>query len=505
MPFEPKFEQINLTLKKGCLKEGVKVDCKTEIPSDGVSKLLNLSAKPNVLTTTQTPNGLECNGVVNFFVNYLDFENHVKKFECASEFFAQLTCPDGVEPDKTAIQINVEKTDADVSGVKVLLSAYLQIQTSSCQRKNLTALVGGDDLVLDNKEITILKGYGQRESVITLDKQFEIDCAVYEVLSQRAQARITCCQCGVGCIIVDGEVHLSAILLQSADKNDIIRKDEILPFRAEIDCEDAMPAMFASASVRERSFKSDVSVDGEQGKSLVNALVTLTLVGEAFYSQTVNVVNDAFSVKEEIEFDHEQSEYDQPCQSRAICQDVSGRAGIDELPVGVTLLACCSEKAEIVSTNVTTDECLEITGVLSATAYFKDLDGKVFTRKAETPFNLTLQTGLDASHGYNLQVIAVGGKIKMISATELELFATCCFTLYPYQFKSLTVIKSIKSLGDKKCDDYGLSVYIPIQGEGLWSLAKRLNVRPEQLVETNPDLQFPLSGEERIAIFRQIK
>ena len=35
------------------------------------------------------------------------------------------------------------------------------------------------------------------------------------------------------------------------------------------------------------------------------------------------------------------------------------------------------------------------------------------------------------------------------------------------------------------------------------ALAKRLNVCPKSLVETNSDLQFPLTGKERIVVYRR--
>jgi hypothetical protein len=49
------------------------------------------------------------------------------------------------------------------------------------------------------------------------------------------------------------------------------------------------------------------------------------------------------------------------------------------------------------------------------------------------------------------------------------------------------------------------SVYIPKAGEELWSLAKRLRRSPESIQESNPNLQFPLKGNERIFVYRQIK
>lgn len=502
MPLEPKYEEISLTLKKGSTKEGVKVECKTEISADGVNKMLNLSARVAILSTSPVNNGLECNGVVNYFVCYLDNEDKVKKYECSAEFTTTLPSS-SKEISKLNVYGRVDKTEADLSGVKLSVGAYVIIEAQTSESQTVNALTGGQSIIADLSEVTMLKSYGQRETVFSLSERFDIDCVVSEVLSQRAEARITAVQCGVGCIIVDGEVHLSAILLQSSDKNDIIRKNKTLPFRAEIDCEDAMPSMTANATVREKSFKTDIAVDEQNGGSTVDAEIVLILSGEAYYSQTYDLATDAFSTSEEVELECEQKEYIEPCEQRSFEQEIIGRAGIDELPVGVSLLACVNENVEIVSTECS--DGVNLTGLLTATAFFKDLDGRVFTRKAETPFTCKLQTGFDCSYAYLVRAVAESGKIRMVSATELELSAKVYFTVYPHRNCCIKVVKGVKSLGQKKTDDYALSVYIPTVGESLWSLAKRLNVSPEQVVAINPDLQFPLSGEERIVIYRQLR
>ena len=50
-----------------------------------------------------------------------------------------------------------------------------------------------------------------------------------------------------------------------------------------------------------------------------------------------------------------------------------------------------------------------------------------------------------------------------------------------------------------------VSVFIPEAGDGLWETAKRLSEDPEVIEKSNPDLNFPLSGSERIVIFRAKK
>ena len=81
---------------------------------------------------------------------------------------------------------------------------------------------------------------------------------------------------------------------------------------------------------------------------------------------------------------------------------------------------------------------------------------------------------------------------------ESELF----FTVYPSKKCSHKVIKNVSVLEEKVINDSAITVYIAQEGDELWSLAKRLNVCPEQLIETNSELQFPLTGKERIVVYR---
>jgi hypothetical protein len=58
--------------------------------------------------------------------------------------------------------------------------------------------------------------------------------------------------------------------------------------------------------------------------------------------------------------------------------------------------------------------------------------------------------------------------------------------------------------GDKiETNDSAISVYLPVVGDDLWQLAKRVNRTPDDVMSCNPNLTFPLSGTERIIIYRR--
>ena len=57
--------------------------------------------------------------------------------------------------------------------------------------------------------------------------------------------------------------------------------------------------------------------------------------------------------------------------------------------------------------------------------------------------------------------------------------------------------------GEKRTEsNCAISVYIPKSGDDLWSTAKNLRQSPDEIKSTNPDLAFPLTGSERIVVFR---
>ena len=75
-------------------------------------------------------------------------------------------------------------------------------------------------------------------------------------------------------------------------------------------------------------------------------------------------------------------------------------------------------------------------------------------------------------------------------------------TAFDGENKSLGYISAVEEGEPKKACDSAVSVYIPKAGDGLWETAKRLSESPENIEKSNPELTFPLTGKERIIIYR---
>jgi hypothetical protein len=260
--------------------------------------------------------------------------------------------------------------------------------------------------------------------------------------------------------------------------------------------------MQAIVRAKEKSFKTDISVDEENWTSNMISSVTLQFEGEAFMKSNVSIASDAFSTADESELVYDDFPCYKACDQYGANFICSGRCQIDELPVGATLLAVGSERSEIV-TAVKGDGGITVNGIVCAVGYFKDGEGKFFTRKMETPFEKTVEYMGEAKDTVDITCTASKATAKVVSISETILECELIFTVYPCERSNIKYVKEIKCVGEKKECASAISVFIPMEGEDLWSLSKRLNVCPETLVATNKDLQFPLTGKERIVIYRQ--
>lgn len=502
MAIEPVFEKINVTAQGTPIKGQIKIDCKTDVETSTVEKVLSVNAFAVISQSETLKAELSYGGKVTFYVSYLGVDGEVYKCECGSEFSGVLASENLVVGMRVKSNATVEKTEVSSDGLRLETTAFISITAIPCERKEINALSGGEDLIVDTSDVSIVKSFGMKEGVFPLEEEFELNYPVKEVLSHRADVVVTSVQCGVGAIIVDGEVFLTLIALQKNEKKDIIRENKVLPFRYELECEDAMPTMQATARAKERSFKTDISVDTEKGTSTLLSSVTLQIEGEAFANTSTSLVVDAFSTKEQVELIYDEVPYNKACEQYGTSFVYSGRSAVEELPVGAVLLAVGGEKTDIIST-VKNDSGIDVTGTVTAIAYLRDGDGKVFTRTLETPFERTIDCTCGENHSVETACVPTKAMAKIVSLTEMELNCEILFTVYPCENNSIKYVKEIKCVGEKTDCSSAISVFIASEGEDLWSLSKRLNVCPETLVLTNKDLQFPLTGKERIVIYRQ--
>ncbi len=500
MSISPTLTKICLTDKKKTYTESITVQTKTEILTEEIKRILNLTAVTAVSSASAQKESVNGSGRVVFYVCYENAEGKIKKSETPQDFDFIIPA-DLTDAKLITTTVKCEKVEAEVSGIKLELKAILEVKAVVRKNTECQALTGGENLVCESTEVSVKRGLGVKKIIYPIEEEFELPYAIEEVMFHRADPVVTSCQCGVGTIIVDGEVKLSAIVLQKGDKRFIIKETKRMPFRAEIEYDEAMPALCALARVDLKSFKTDIAVDTEQNKSVVTASVILNLEGEATENQTLSLATDAFSLTDETTIDRSEIGFLDALELRSLRDTTTLAVAFSQAEQDKTLKAVGGEKVEIVSTAVLDDK-LSVAGVISFTGYFEGEENTVFTRRLECPFESLLDASL--AQGSAVEVLALVECDKFVLKDDgAELDCNLTFTVYPEIECKCKIIGGIESAGEKQLETSAISVYIPECGEQLWSLCKKLNQTPEQITSTNKDLTFPLTGSERIVVYRQ--
>ncbi len=502
MAISPVFESIKLNKKQAELKDQIKVESTLSILSEDVKKILSASAF-SVITDKTVANGkIKYGGRVNFFISFINASGMVERVESATEFLGELIGEDLLDDDDARLLSKVEKVSVELSGAKAVAHAYVGVLATVFSSVSVSVLSGGEQLIVDSKEVPFIQSLGKKEAVMPVEEQFEIGVEIEEVLYHRVSATITSVGCGVGSIIVDGQTLFSVIALQKNSKGNIIREDKVIPFRMEIECEEAMPALSANAFVIEKSFKTDVRVEEESSKSTITLYATLSFIGEAFIENSAVIVCDAFSLDEHIELKPSCFPYYKVCDMRSNREEIFTRHAVEELPLNSILCAVGEERAEVISTEIVGGK-IKVTGVITARLYFADQEGGYSSLSTEAPFETYLEAPVGEDASLSVVVKAEKARARVVSSTEVEISLELYYNVYPCVNGIINYVSEINSLGKKEQENKAISVYIPTPGEDLWGLAKRLNVDPERLVETNKELRFPLTGDERIVVYRQ--
>ncbi len=481
-------------------QEKLTVNSKTDLAVEEVEKVIDVFSAVYVTEKEVLDGKVKFGGNVIFQIVYKCTNGEIKKCESATEFVGYTEAEKATQNCKCSVFGVAEKATADLSGLKVSVECGILITAYVTENVLITPLIETEELITDKKEKEITVGLGSCKTVYPLEEQFDLDYAVKDVLCHNGKAVITAVQCGVGCIIVDGETVVSAIIKRDDEK--LCKEQKVFPFRMEIECEEAMPVNKAVAYVNEKSFKWDVSVDTENKTSSVSLSATLIFEGEAFEERNVLLVTDAFNKDKHLQLEKENISFLDQCETRSFCVDVTADANVDAQDDSREILFAVKEKVESLSI-VAEENKITGDGVISCHVICKTEEDKIVNVLLEAPFSFVQeQSGCDFEN-VTSRCAVKNLKAKKGTDGSVTLSFTLTVTVYPCLKDEIEFIKSVVLTGDKEKIDYPLSVYLALEGEGLFSLAKRLNVSPSEVVETNKDLQFPLTGKERVVIYRQ--
>lgn len=237
--------------------------------------------------------------------------------------------------------------------------------------------------------------------------------------------------------------------------------------------------------------------DGD--KRLLISDVTLSFCGCAAKTVEAETVVDAYSETNEIALKAQDVTVTEGfCTSRIrekISDKISFKNGINEL-FGVL---CPTVSASYVNNNGTVSvEGIIYTGILFLTG--KDEAESV---TSETTFKFSLPLDYICENKMQPSVCITGVSARS-RGSEVDLLIEVILSVKGVTSKTVRVVSEIETGQAKEENDFAVSLYIVRKGETLWDVAKALNTSEDVLLTQNTDVPLPLSGGEKVILFREL-
>lgn len=487
-------EKINQSYTRlSCrLKSQSVVECRFP-QSAGMMEILAVHPQVNLVSCEVSSGRVNYGGRLILTVVYADEEGKLCRMQKGAEF-SHYADDDSLAPAQTAnCALLCERAQVKRDGSAFVVSAVIGAEIAVFARSERSFISDGDGAFF-RKESAVLLSAVPFSGESEIEDEFDAD-SVADVLVPQAKALVTSCECGTGEIIVGGEIYLSLLAMRGETPASI---DRVISFKSVIPCDDSEAGRRAQVAAEINGLNVTATVNEERGKCVISFVGSLAFSG-VFYSRTeTEVVTDAFSVRKELALTFAE-ESASPCQDvRVYTERVSGQAtSKSKLDYTCVFKAAALPGAEYEFIR----ESGAVEGSVNALLVYEQ-NGEIKSSEIRLPFAVVLNGAVAENQTVAADVAVCGISVRQRAEGELEAEAVLKISATITQNETCRYLTDAEEGEDVPYSDSAISVYIPAAGDGLWDTAKKLRWSPDEVTVCNPELNYPLTGNERILIYR---
>ena len=492
MSIKPQYNTHRYTTELCKLNSQSIVECRLQ--SGEIASVLAVYANAVPEEITCSDGEVKYSGKLIVTVIYRDLDGKICRAERGAEFFHKAQ-DEKVNPTcfaKANFVCNGIKTRREGSGF--FLSVVVCAEISVYGNETIEYLISGDGLEIKTTEKSLYKtlcASGETEE----EDSFEMD-GVTDILLHSERAEIAQAYASNGKICILGELHLSLCLLQG---DDVRSYDRQIPFTVELPVEDWAEKMPVNAKVEVKSARITVDIDEVANKSKVGVFLVLYSECISYAKEEISTCEDLFSCDSDLSVKQQKVGGRYLTSVQRSSERLSGNPSLSlsfEGEVGSQAIINPRVDMNFKRLNANGGE---VEGIVEGELLFCSEDG-VKSTTVTLPFLFPTQAedGEVELQGniYGLTVRRVGDKFEAEGTLKVTVK-----TYKPFDCEYICGVEEGKSIPKKTS---ALSIYAPSAGDGLWEVAKKLRCKTEEVAKSNPDLEFPMKGGERLFIYRKL-
>ena len=489
MSINPEFDKVQ-TSEVITVSSSNGIECKLPLTEEEFKDLISAEVSTSLTQVDCYNKEVKYSGRAIFTVVYKS-ENVIKKHEAGVEFSFKSDFDKCLEGMVCLAEAKGENVKVNFLNGIAMASAVIIFNGEITKAKEIEYFANEPQIMVKKENLDYAYEVCKVKREGKIEDEFDLPILVGDILSHREKVTINNCQCGIGVVIVDGEVELSMLICELEQTKEPLPSVKTIPFRMEVECRDALPEYFSCAFSCIKNSSLKVYVDEAKNKSAVSVEICLEINSKVYSYNTFSYGVDAYSNECEIKLNNEYKCIDKILGFKCLENKISSEISFNN--ENSRLICLINDKIEDVKYDIV-DGYILIEGALSLSCLF--LGESYFTENVLLPFSSKIK--IDGNKFSFIKCEAVNTKV---SKNSVDFTLKVCFLdIEECKFKAITALEEGQK---KKPNNSAISVYIPSPNETLWDVSKALGVKEEVILKTNDNLEFPLTGNERIVVYRE--
>lgn len=483
-------ESCNKIIKK--IDSQSVVECRFPQSSE-ITEVLAVYPQTSVVSCEVSSGRVNYGGKLILTIVYCDEEGKLCRMQKGAEF-SHYADDEALAPAQSGVcRLTCEKTTIKREGSSFVIAAIIAADISVYARTERSYVCGADGAFIKTESVNLSSAVcfsGESE----VEDDFEAD-SVVDVLIPCAKAVVLSATCGTGEVEASGEIYLSLFAMRQQSPTCLER---VIPFKCVIPCDDAVAGKRAASYAEISDLNVTATVNEERGKCQIGFTCSLSVCGWFADEHSEEVAVDAFSDTNAVTLSSAEERTERCVDVRVYSERVSGQAATkSKLTYDCKFLAAALPHAEWTFDN--SANCVE--GAVSVVLVYEQ-NGEIKSTDVSLPFSVTLNGVAEEGQSVRADVAVSGVSVRLKAEGEAEAEATLKICATVCESSSVRYLTQIEEGEQIEANDCAVSVFLPAAGDGLWEISKKLNKSPSEVSACNQELKFPLTGKERIIVYR---
>jgi len=460
---------------------------RTTVEGENIAGVVAFDYYPKITSREEVDGVINFNGALITNISYVTIDGNVNKTQISVEFNNSCSAyglsDAWVMPEVT----NIDVTLVDNS---MCVSAQVGVTLYGVISETITQINEDEDVVTNSeqKEIKSLASAASEEFNIV--EEIKVNRVIEEIVSSPVVVTINAVNSLADKVVLEGTV-LYNLMMKSGDE--IASEIREVPLRQEVAClganENDEAIVMGYVSGVETTILPTQDAENE---TVISVGVTYNANVYTTKSEMVNIVSDAFSVREETTPVSEAANLDYISAVTQTSKLVSGEIDITTYP----------EFDQIVSVNanavaVALNEANSIDMVIETQVVTRDESGQISVRTEHVP------VVFGESHGEVSGISALVSGYHVRQGRDLEVEYTVSITTVSENKQVITFVSNLDQGAGDVSDDAGIKMYYVREGERLFDVCRELRVRPEVVLSQNEGAENVSAGDKIIVYFPQ--